>query len=69
MPDHNNCPTCGGKPEPPRCGLIGGADKCPHDIYYCDMDGDCNAITDKPCPECKKVIVHKGVSVGPTFNA
>ena len=52
MPENNNCPVCGGKPDAPRCGLIGGADKCPHDFPHCDMDGDCNAITDTDCPEC-----------------
>ena len=58
MPEKNNCPECGGKPDAPRCGLIGGADKCPHDLQHCDMDGDCNAITNQDCPDCKTIKHH-----------
>lgn len=53
MPNKNTCKLCGGKPDAPRCGLEGGAGNCPHDFPLCDMDGDCNAITDIGCPKCK----------------
>jgi hypothetical protein len=47
------CDTCGGKWEADRCGLKGGSKNCPHDFPRCDMDGDCDAIVEEDCPDCK----------------
>jgi hypothetical protein len=55
------CDKCGGKPDAPRCGLDGGSSNCPHDFPHCDMDGDCNAITDKDCPTCGSGYMALGV--------
>lgn len=46
------CTICGGKPEAPRCSLIGGAHGCPNEHAICDEGEDCGNITTTNCPIC-----------------